>query len=184
MAIVKGQWYQWKIYPSQFYRVSNVSGYIQLYPFDSTRYSVIYVQSSYLQANFRLLAISPQYFLLDGGATGIAANTRAYVVQGPVIWGSASSKGSVSESHALLDTTLRGKVRGLFLLPKSKTFLSTMQTRGNVQAHSSVIGNFTPVQELTGHVTALAGIKGSDFTVYPLEGNVAARGAVVQAQAN
>lgn len=184
MAIVKGQWYQWKIYPDQFYRVSNVSGYIQLYPFDTTRYQVIYVNAAYLQANFRLLATSPYYFLLDGAATGTSAVTRAYVVKDKVISGSVAGQASVSQSHALLDTTLRAKIRRILLVTKARVYLTTIQINGTVQAESFVIGNFNPTPTASGHVAATSHIVGSDFTVYPLEGVVNAHGRIVQAQAN
>jgi hypothetical protein len=184
MAIVRGQWYQWKIYPDQFYKVSVVSSYVQLYPYDTTRYQVIYVSQAYLQANFRLLASAPQNFLLDGKASGTSSVTRANVVHPPVIWGSVSSNSTVSKATGLLDTTLRGRVRQLMMVTKSKTYLSTIQTSGNVLSHSSIIGNFTPPQALGGHVDAHSAIQGSDFTVYPLGGYVASHGSVVQAQAN
>lgn len=184
MAIVKGQWYQWKIYPDQFYRVSVVSSYIQLYPFDTTRYQVIYVNAAYLQANFRLLATSPQYFLIDGAASGTSALTRAFIVKDKVISGSVTGQSSVSQSHALLDTTLRAKVRRILLVTKARLYLTALQIHGNVQAESFVIGNFNPAPTTSGHVSAVAHIMGSDFTVYPLEGVVNASGRVVQAHAD
>lgn len=184
MAIVRGQWYQWKIYPDQFYRISVVSSYVQLYPYDTTRYQVIYVSQAYLQANFRLLASAPQNFLLDGKTSGTSSVTRAQVVHPPVIWGSVSSQSAVSQATDLLDTTLRGTVRQLMRITKSKMYLSVIQTRGNVASHSSVIANFTPPQAIGGHVSSHSAIKGSDFTVYPLGGYVATQGRVVQAHAD
>lgn len=184
MAIVKGQWYQWNVHPTQFYRVSTVSAYIQLYPFDTTKYQVMYVSQAYLVANFRLLATSPQYFLIDGETSSTSAVTRAYVVGPPVVWGSVSSHGEVSQSHALLDTTLRAKIWQRFLIPKSRAFISAIQIFANVQSRDSVTGYFTPAPTAAGHVVAHAAIKGSDFTVYPLGGHVNASGRIVQAQAN
>lgn len=164
MAIVKGQWYQRKDYPDQFYKVSRVASIIQLYPYDTTRYAILNVQPAYLLANFRLLDSAPQNYLIDGLVDGTAVITRAFVVVGPVIWGSVAGNASVSQSHALLVTTLLGKPRGLFRVPKTVAYLSTMQTRGNVQSYSTT--------------------KGNAFTRYPLGGHLAARGSVVQAQAN
>jgi hypothetical protein len=184
MAIVKGQWYQWKLYPDHFYRVTVVSAYVQLYPYDSTRYQTMNVSQAYLQANFRLLASSPQYFLLDGGAAGNASTTRAVVLDDLVVWGSVQSTSHAPHTTALLDTTLHGIVRERLEITKSRIFLSVLQTHGNVLSHSRVIGNFTPAPTVGGQVTAHSGIKGSDFTVYPLGGYVAATGRVVQAQAN
>lgn len=145
MAIVRGQWYQRKDYPDQFYKVAYITSAVNLSPFDSTRYPPLHIQSSYLLANFRLLAMPPYFFLLNGKAGGITSITRSYVVNGPVIWGSASGHGSVAQSHALLDTTLKGRGRGLFRVPKSRAYLSTMQTRGSIQSHSLVTGNCTLV---------------------------------------
>jgi hypothetical protein len=184
MAIVKGQWYQWKIYPNQFYRVSAISSAIQLYPFDTTKYQVIYVPAAYLQANFRLLATSPQYFLIDAEVSGTSHLTRSFVVKDKVVSGSVSGQSSVSHSHALLDTTLRAKIRRILLVTKARLYLSAVQMSGNVQAESFVIGNFTPAPSTSGHVSAVAHIMGSDFTVYPLEGEVNASGRIVQAHAD
>lgn len=141
MAIVKGQWYQRKAYPDQFYRVSYIASAVQLYPYDTTRYVLLNVSPAYLLANFRLLAVSPYFFLLNGFADGITSVTKAYVVNGPVVWGSASSHASVAQSHALLDTTLKGKGWGLFRVRRSRSYLSRMQARGSVQSHSSTAGN-------------------------------------------
>lgn len=185
MAIVRGQWYQWKVHPDQFYKVSVVAPtYIQLYPYDTSRYPPMYVTSAYVQANFRLLPSPPQNFLIDGAASGKLSITRANLVHPPVIWGSVSGKGTVAQSHALLDTTLRGKARGLFRLGKSTSYLSTIQVHANVTSTSYVIGNFTPAPTLAGHVTAHSGTKGSDFSVYPLGGNLGAHWRVLQAQAD
>lgn len=141
MALVRGQWYQWKVHPNEFYRVSFIGTYIQLYPFDSTKYQVIYVTPAYLQANFRLLITSPQNFLIDANVTSESAVTRADVVKDKVVWGSVTGKVLVSQSHALLDTTLRAKVWQRFLTPKSVAYLSAIQARGSVQAHSTARGS-------------------------------------------
>lgn len=185
MAIVRGQWYQWKAHPDQFYRASVVtSTYVQLYPFDSTKYPPMFVTPAYVQANFRLLSYTPQYMLLDGLAPGKTSITRANLVEAPVVWGSVTGNSSVSQSHALLDTTLRGKVNQFVQVTKSILYLSQMQTRGSVLASNYAIGNFTPAPHLAGHVNALSTTKGSDFTVYPLGGHLASRGSVVQAHAS
>lgn len=184
MAIVRGQWYQWKLYPDQFYRVSVVSSYVQLYPYDTTRYQVIYVSQAYLQANFRLLASAPQNFLLDGGSGGTASVTRAYTVQPPVIWGNVTARADIPQSHALLDTTLRGRVHQILLVTKAKAYLTAIQVFATIESHSSVTGYFTPAPTLAGHVTSHSATQGSDFSVYPLGGHLASQGRVVQAQAN
>jgi|SRR5690242_2502278 len=185
MAIVKGQWYQWKLYPDRFYHVSVVTAsYIQLYPYDTTRYPIMNLPPSYVQANFRLLSGMPQNFLIDGATTSKTSVTRAQIIDSLPIWGSASAKGAVSHSADLLDTTLRGKVRNLIRVTRSTLYLSRIQARGSLQAHSSVLGLFTPHPTLGGHVLAHSATKGSDFTVYPLGGHVASHGSVVQAQAN
>lgn len=185
MAIVRGQWYQWKAHPDQFYRVSVVNvSYIQLYPYDTTKYQVMYVAPTYLQLNFRLLASAPQNFLLDGAVDSKTSVTRAYVLDDLVVWGSASASGSVSHSADLLDTTLRGKVRNLIRITRASSFLSRIQARGSVLSYSTAFGNFTPKPTLAAQVISHFSATGSDFTVYPLGGNLAGQGRVVQAQAN
>lgn len=164
MAIVRGQWYQRKAFPSQFYKVSYISSAVQLYPYDTTRYTILNVQPAYLLANFRLLDFYPQNLLLNGVVESTAASTRSLLVVGPVVWGSGSGKATVSQSHALLDTTLLGNPRGRFRITKTKAYLSTIQVHASVQSHSTVAANA--------------------FTAYPLGGHLAARGSVVQAQAN
>ena|ERR1700751_2855923 len=185
MAIVRGQWYQWKIYPDRFYRVNYLysNGYVQLLPLDSSAYSAVFNTQTYIQTNFRLLTFYPQYMLLNGGSGEKLSKKRAYGIAGPFITATTVGPVQTVHAHAMVDTRLKGKGRARLAVDKARLGLTQLQISGSLQAHAHVYGNF--VQHiLTGSVHAVYHGTGRIESKYPLGGHVAAQGRVVQAQAN
>jgi hypothetical protein len=164
MAIVRGQWYQWKALPDRFYRVNNVlpNGYVQMYPYDTVKYQYFYQTQAYILANFRLISYPVQYALLNGGGAGKVDITRSSIVHWPVISARLSTTSSVESAHCRVPTELLGMVRSVTRFKKAHLYLRTFATSGSVKAHSKTTK--------AGLVNPLA-----------LEGHLATQGRVVQA---
>jgi hypothetical protein len=157
MTIAKGQWYQRKVAPDQFYMVSYFlpNGYIKLYPY-SNPYVPLYVTANDIQTKFWYYNGYPENLLFDGKVAGKSGMGLKEIILPPEIWGELKAKSSVAHAHCMVFNELRGRNWAHSHVPRSRIYLTYPQAVGKLHSTSSAQGKISSTHRLGAHIAGNA----------------------------
>jgi len=138
MTVLRGQYYQWKILPNQFYFVSRIFSPTKILLFELPDGFQVYQTTAQIEANYTLLDFLPENRLWGPGAGDRSGVSLAYCLTGDFLSARVGAQHQTLKAKAFAPTYLRGRLISQELVI-SAGLINPLVLGGNLAAQGRVV---------------------------------------------